>query len=175
MWRQAHRWPGVVLGLLLVFLAITGSILSIDPLLQRFDRNVHALGDLSVGDVLRLSAQKNPYFEIDRVRIDYSGRVLLRGADAAGSREVPFNPKNGRLARKPRPRPFWDLVNSLHRNLALGPGGRPVTLVGVLAMLVLTISGLTCWRAALVDLPDCLTASRAGAWTNGTRCLAACC
>lgn len=142
MWRQAHRWPGVILGLLLAFLAITGSILSIDPLLQRFDRNVHALGDLSVGDVLRLSAQKNPYFEIDRIRIDHSGRVLLRGSDAAGSREVPFNPKNGRLARKPRPRPFWDLVNSLHRNLAIGPNGRPVTLIGVVSMLVLMITGL---------------------------------
>ncbi|WP_298850300.1 PepSY domain-containing protein [uncultured Ruegeria sp.] len=143
MWRQAHRWPGVILSLLLVFLAITGSILSIDPLLQRYDRNVHALGDLSVGDVLRLSAQKNPYFEIDRIRIDYSGRVLLRGADAAGSREVPFNPQNGRLARKPRPRPFWDLLNSLHRNLAMGPIGRPVTLIGVVSMLVLMITGLT--------------------------------
>ncbi len=108
MWRQLHRWHGVVVGLLLIFLATTGSILSVDPLLQRFDRNVHELGDLTVTDVLQLSAQKNPYFEIDRIRIDYSGRLLLRGADAAGSREVPFNPKNGRLARKDRPRPLMD-------------------------------------------------------------------
>lgn len=143
MWRQTHRWAGVALSLLLVFLAVTGSILSIDPILKRFDRNVHELGELTVGDVLRLSAKKNPYFEIDRVRIDYSGRVLLRGADAAGSREVPFNPHNGRLARKDRPNPFMDLVNSLHRNLALGPDGRPITLVGVVAMLLLTITGLT--------------------------------
>lgn len=142
MWRQAHRWAGVALSLLLVFLAVTGSILSIDPILKRFDRNVHQLGELTVGDVLRLSAKKNPYFEIDRVRIDYSGRVLLRGADAAGSREVPFNPYNGRLARKDRPNPFMELVNSLHRNLALGPDGRLITLAGSVAMLLLTITGL---------------------------------
>ncbi|WP_271271512.1 PepSY domain-containing protein [Aliamphritea hakodatensis] len=143
MWRQIHRWAGVIPGLLLIFLAVTGSILSVDPLLKRFDRNVHNLGDLTVGDVLRLSAKKNPYFEIDRIRIDYSGRVLLRGADAAGSREVPFNPFNGRLARKDRPESIMDLVNSLHRNLALGPNGRPITLISVIAMLLLMITGLT--------------------------------
>lgn len=143
MWRQIHRWSGVVLGLLIIFLAVTGSILSVDPLLKRFDRNVHHLEDLTVGDVLRLSAKKNPYFDIDRVRIDYSGRILLRGADAAGSREVPFNPFNGRLARKDRPEPIMDLINNLHRNLTLGPSGRPITLIGVIAMLMLMITGFT--------------------------------
>ncbi len=143
MWRQAHRWLGLILSLLLIFLAVTGAILSIDPLLKQFDRNVHQLGDLSVADVLRLSAKKNPYFEIDRIRIDYSGRVLLRGADAAGSREVPFNPYRGRLARKDRPNPFMDLIKSLHRNLALGPTGRPITLIGSLSMLLLMVTGLT--------------------------------
>ncbi len=34
-----------------------------------------------------------------------------------------------------------DLVNSLHRNLALGPDGRPITLISVIAMLVLMITG----------------------------------
>ncbi|WP_028469354.1 PepSY domain-containing protein [Neptunomonas japonica] len=141
MWRQVHRWQGVVLGLLLVFLSVTGSILSVDPILQRFDRNVHDLEGFTVADVLKLSARKNPYFEIDRIRVDFSGRVLLRGADAAGSREVPFNPRNGRLARKDRPRPVMGLVNNLHRNLALGPTGRPITLVAVIIMLGLVISG----------------------------------
>ncbi|WP_315980931.1 PepSY domain-containing protein [Aliamphritea spongicola] len=60
MWRQIHRWAGVILGLLLIFLAVTGSILSVDPLLKRFDRNVHDLGDMTVGDVLRLSAKRIP-------------------------------------------------------------------------------------------------------------------
>lgn len=141
MWRQIHRWIGIVLGLLLIFLAVTGSILSVDPILKRFDRNVHNLEGYTVADVLKLSAQKNPYFEIDRVRVDYSGRVLLRGADAAGSREVPFNPLNGRLARKDRPQPVMDLVNKLHRNLALGPSGRPITLIAIIAMLGLVITG----------------------------------
>ncbi|MGY8870522.1 MAG: hypothetical protein ACKVJE_08790, partial [Pseudomonadales bacterium] len=73
MWRQVHRWQGVVLGLLLVFLSVTGSILSVDPILQRFDRNVHDLEGFTVADVLKLSARKNPYFEIDRIRVDFSG------------------------------------------------------------------------------------------------------
>lgn len=142
MLRQLHRWPGVILSLLLVFMAITGAILSVDPILKRFDRNVHTLEGLSVADVLNLSARKNPYFEIDSIRIDYSGRVLLRGADAAGSREVSFNPHNGRLARKDRTNQFMDWVNRLHRNLAMGPNGRPVTLIGVLSMLLLMVSGV---------------------------------
>jgi len=142
MLRQLHRWPGVILGLLLIVLSISGAILSVDPVLKRFDRNVHELHDLSVADVLKLSAQKNPYFEIDRIRIDYSGRVLLRGADAGGSREIAFNPHNGRLARKDRPDPFMDFVNRLHRNLTIGPNGRPITLIAVLSMLILMVSGV---------------------------------
>lgn len=142
MWRQFHRWPGLVLGLLLVFLSLTGAILSVDPLLRRFDRMVQDLGATTVGDVLRLSEKKNPHFEIDRLRIDHSGRVLLRGSDAAGSREVPIDLKTGRLARKDKPNPFMETVASLHRNLALGPIGRPVTLVAVAAMAVLMVSGL---------------------------------
>jgi sulfite reductase (NADPH) flavoprotein alpha-component len=142
MWRQLHRWPGLIIGLLLVFLSVTGAILSVDPLLRRFDRAVQDVGQTTVGDVLRLSEQKNPHFEIDRIRIDYSGRVLLRGSDAAGSREVPIDLKSGRLARKDKPNPFMETVNSLHRNLALGPVGRPVTLLGVAAMALLLTSGL---------------------------------
>lgn len=142
MWRQLHRWPGLILGLLLVFLAVTGAILSVDPLLKRFDRAAQDVGQTTVGDVLRLSERKNPHFEIDRIRIDYSGRVLLRGSDAAGSREVPINLKTGQLARKDKPSPFMETVNSLHRNLTLGPAGRPVTLLGVAAMAALMVSGL---------------------------------
>lgn len=152
MWRQFHRWPGVILGLLLIFLSVTGVILSVDPLLRRFDRAVQDMGQTTVGDVLGLSAKKNPHFEIDRLRVDYSGRVMLRGSDAGGSREVPIDLKTGRLARKDKPNPFMDLVQSLHRNLAFGPAGRPITLAGVLAMVVLMVSGLT------------LLARRLGGW-----------
>ncbi len=164
MWRASHRWSGIVLGGLLIFLSVTGAILSVDPVLKRFDRNVHTLEGLTVGDVLRLSQKKNPYFEIDRIRVDYSGRVLLRGADAAGSREVPFNPANGRLARKDKPSPFMDLMLSLHRNLALGPAGRPITLVSVLTMLVLMISGVTLLARRLGGFSRLLTRVKGRGW-----------
>ena len=154
MWRVVHRWPAIILGPLLIFLSLTGSILALDPILKQFDRQVQPLGETTVGEVLRLADKKNPYFVVDRLRIDYSGRVMLRGADAAGSREVPINLKNGRLGRVERANPFMETVNSLHRNLALGPVGRPLTLVAVLSMLVLLISGLT------------LLARRLGGWTQ---------
>lgn len=147
MWRKAHRWAGLGLGLLLTFLAATGAILSVDPLLRRIEAGAVAsrdlsVGGLSVGELLRRAAKANPHFEIDRVRVDYTGRVLLRGADAGGAREVPVNLKTGRLARKDKPRPVMELVTRLHRNLALGPSGRPVTLAGAAAMTALMLSGL---------------------------------
>jgi sulfite reductase (NADPH) flavoprotein alpha-component len=154
MWRRVHRWPAVTLGLLLIFLSITGSILAVDPVLKRFDRHVQPLGEATVGDVLRRSAKANPHFVIDRIRVDYTGRVMLRGSDAAGSRDVPINLKNGRLGRVPRESAFMVLVQELHRNLALGPDGRPITLIAVLSMLVLMLSGLT------------LVARRLGGWSR---------
>ena len=148
MWRQTHRWPALVFGLLLVFLSVTGSILSIDPLLKRFERPVQAFGAMTVGDVLRLSAEKTPNFNIDRIRIDYSGRVMLRGADGGGAREVPINLDTGRLGRVDRPSPLMDLVRRLHSTLNIGPAARPVTLAAAVVMLVLMVSGfvLLCRR-----------------------------
>lgn len=159
MWRAVHRWPGVIIGPLLVFLSITGSILAVDPVLDRFDRYADAAGEATVGDVLRLTATKNPYFVVDRLRVDGAGRVLLRGSDPGGSREVPIDLATGRLARLSQPNAVMDTIRSLHRNLALGPPGRPVTLAGVLAMAVVTVSGLVLlarrlggWRALLMPL-----------------------
>lgn len=142
MWRRLHRWPAITVGLLLVFLSVTGSILAIEPVLARFDRHVADPGDMTVGNLLRVAAKANPYFAIDRIRVDGAGRVLLRGADSGGSREVPVNLVNGRLARVAQQSDFMELVRSLHRNLALGPMGRPVTLAGVLTMLTLLVTGL---------------------------------
>lgn len=157
MWRKAHRWPALGLGLLLIFLSITGAILAIDPVLRRFDRHVQPLGELTVGDVLRLSADKSPNFAIDRLPIDYSGRVMLRGTDGGGSREVAIDLQTGRLGRVDKPTPLMDLVRRLHATLNIGPAARPLTLIAALAMLVLMTSGvallkrrLGSWRAVLV-------------------------
>jgi sulfite reductase (NADPH) flavoprotein alpha-component len=156
MWRKVHRWPALVLGLLMVFLSATGAILAIDPVLRRFDRNVMDYGDLTVGEVLRMVEKASPNFAIDRVRVDYSGRIMLRGTDGGGSRDVAINLKTGRLARPDRPSPVMDFVRQLHTTLALGPGARPVTLATVLAMLVMLVTGtvllarrLGGWRQAL--------------------------
>lgn len=141
MARYLHRWPTLILGALLIVLSITGSILAIDPVLKRFDRYVVPIGDRTVGDLLTLSAQRNPYFMIDRIRVDYSGRILVRGADAGGSREVPINLDNGRIGRVRKDGPFWTTIRDLHRALLLGPDGRPITLAASVAMLVILITG----------------------------------
>lgn len=141
MSRQLHRWPTLIFGVLLVVLSVTGSILALDPVLKRFDRYVMDPGVQTVGDLLELSAQRNPYFMIDRLRVDYSGRVLVRGADAGGSREVPINPETGRIGRVRKDGPFWITVRDLHRALLLGPDGRPITLAASLAMLAVLVTG----------------------------------
>lgn len=142
MWRKLHRWPTLVLGLLIVFLAITGSILATEPVMARFDRYVADPGDMSLGDLMRKAKRATPYFVIDRIRVDGAGRVLVRGADAGGSREVPISLKTGRLGRVEQKNAFIELVRKLHRNLALGPPGRPITLAGVLSMMVLVVTGV---------------------------------
>lgn len=159
MWRKLHRWPTLVLGLLVVFLACTGSILAVEPVLDRFDRHVADPGAMTVGDLLRKTAKANPYFVIDRIRVDGAGRVMLRGADSGGSREVSVNLAAGRLGRVVQQNDLMEFVRKLHRNLALGPQGRPVTLAGVLAMALLMVSGLWLlqrrlggWRAMVLPL-----------------------
>lgn len=160
MWRQVHRWPAVVFGLLLIFLSFTGSILAIDPVLRRFDRHVLPLGDVTVGDVLRLSAVKTPNFAIDRIRVDYSGRVMLRGADGGGSRDVPINLETGRLGRVDRASPLMDLVRRLHSTLNIGPTARLVTLAGSATMLVLLVSGAVLLTRRLGGLRKTLLTGR---------------
>ena len=111
--------------------------------MARFNRHVMPLGDLTVGDVLRLNAKKNPNYDLDRICLDYAGRVMLRGVDRGGLREVRTNLDTGRQARIEQPSRVMDLVNRLHSNLNFGPRGWFITLAGSLAMLVLTVSGAT--------------------------------
>lgn len=141
MWRHAHRWPAVVLGIVLVLLSVTGSVLAVDPVLKRFDRYVTPLGDATLGDVLRISAKKAPHFHLDRVRIDYSGRVMLRGSDLRGNREVPLNLETQRLGRVDHPSDLMELMRRLHTTLNIGPQMRPVTFAAAAVMVLLLVSG----------------------------------
>lgn len=160
MWRHAHRWPAIVLGILLVVLSITGAALAVDPVLKRFDRYVTPLGETTLGDVLRISAKKAPHFQLDRVRIDYSGRVMVRGADMRGSREVPLNLETQRLGRVDRPSDFMELMRRLHTTLNIGPQMRPVVFVTVATMVVLLVSGAVLLVHRIGSLRQTVTFSR---------------
>jgi sulfite reductase (NADPH) flavoprotein alpha-component len=141
MWRKAHRWPSLVLGLVIIFLSITGAVLSVDPLLKRMIYAAPVLEGRSLADVLALTEAKNPHFQIDRLRVDSTGRVMLRGEDNSGNREVAIDLTTGRLGRVDKPSPVMQLVRDLHRSFAMDAPGRVVALIGALGMFLLLVSG----------------------------------
>ena len=54
MLRQFHSLPGLIAALLVMVLAISGAILSIDPAIERMNATVPAVGQLNVAELAGL-------------------------------------------------------------------------------------------------------------------------
>ena len=75
MLRQIHSLPGLVAALLIAVLAITGAILSVDPVLERSQRQSAAGGQISVAALAE--AAKTQHAEVDRIVRTASGSLIV--------------------------------------------------------------------------------------------------
>ena len=151
MLRQIHSLPGLIAALLVAVLAVTGAVLSLDPVLERAGATLPKPGQVSVAALAE--AVTATHGEVDRIVKTASGSVIVYyfDGDRAGADLVA--PSTGRTIGPYEPSGFIQFVTNLHRSLLMDDVGRAAAGIGALAMVVLAISGAM------------MLAARLGGWT----------
>jgi len=150
MLRRLHSLPGLVAGLIVAFMAITGVVLSLQPVLDH--AGMPAIPAISVADLAQaVSANLGG---VERVVHSASGGVTAYYDAGQGAQAASIDPATGRVIGVYSPSSFFAFFTELHRSLFLGTNGRALAGVAALAMLVLSLSGLV------------LLANRLGGWAK---------
>ncbi len=137
MLRPLHSWPGLVAALLVIFMALTGAILALQPAIERAQSG--AASQMSVAALAEAVAAQLP--GVERIVQTASGAIIAYGDPAAGPAAVRIDPATGSVLSVYEPSPFFSAITELHRSLLLGTGGHAVAGVSALAMLMLAVSG----------------------------------
>lgn len=148
MIRVVHRWPGLLAGLLLLVLSLSGALLSLFPAIERLSSVQPAA--LSTAELAERIQAVHP--EVEQIRRRPSGRITAYWSENGVARAAVMDPASGREIASADPNPFERWLTRLHRSLLFDDAGRILTAVGAAAMLVLAVSGAV------------LVARRAGGW-----------
>ncbi|MFJ2362275.1 PepSY domain-containing protein [Pseudomonas sp. NPDC087697] len=155
MLRQFHSLPGLVAALLVMLLAISGAILSINPAMERLNATVPASGQMNVAEVAGRVASHYP--GVEQIRRTPSGSIIVYYTRNGQTGTERVDPLTGAGLAAYAPSAFSRWVKDLHRSLLLGTPGHAVSGIGALFILILSISG-----AALL-------AKRLGGWRRMMR------
>ena len=152
MLRKFHKIPGLLAGLLIVVLAITGTVLSVVPSLERagapaVSGTTYDAATMAANIVAHIPAA-------EQIKKLPSGKVIVYYFDGDTPKAVQVDPATGATLADYTLSPFVRWMTELHRSLFLNDNGRIVTALGAAAMIILSLSGLQ------------LVANRQGGWRN---------
>ncbi|MDT8857870.1 PepSY domain-containing protein [Paracoccaceae bacterium Fryx2] len=145
MLRQFHSLPGLILGLVVMVLAVSGAILSVDPALERM--SAPSLPVVSVADLAQsVSAQ---FAAVERIDRSPNGAVVVSYEGADGFASVQIDPATGAVLRPSEPSAVMRWVKGLHRSFLLDDIGRAAAGVSAGVMALMAVTGLMLLAAAL--------------------------
>ena len=155
-WRQfvvqLHLWIGLLLGVYIVVLSVSGSVSVLRPDVHRWfvPRSVVVEGTRLTGDELQQAVRRAyPLYEVtsvfERRRPDSPVMVTLqRGEETVERLFDPYALRDLGLTYPPITEAM-EWVVDLHDNLLTGTTGRTVSGVGALLFLMLVITGAIVW------------------------------
>lgn len=173
---QAHLWCGLTLGLYVVVLSVTGSLLVFRPEMERalIPRVEFEAGRKSIGSAgLRAAAERaHPGWTVTRI-----GAVIRRQNAAVeiwierdGVRlERHFDPYTGADLgdRRPPALDALDVVSSIHDSLLAGEEwGSAINVAGGALVTLLALSGLVVWWPGIDRWRRSLTVRRSPTWAR---------
>ena len=138
LWRQIHRWLGLVAGTVALVLGLTGAVLSLDPVLSRWQARPTP-NSLSVAQLAGQIAASVPGAE--EVRRLPSGEIVVYGFDNGQARDSRIDPASGQVLGEYQPSATMRWFKNLHRSFLLGDGGRIAAALVALAMGLLAATG----------------------------------
>lgn len=134
MLRRFHSLPGLVAALIVSFMALTGAVLSLKPILER--TAAPATPSSSVADLASAVLAALP--DTESLVRSASGSITAY----SGSSATLIDPTTGAALGPAAQSPLFTFFTELHRSLFLGDGGRIAAGVAAGAMIVLAISGI---------------------------------
>ncbi|MEO8684742.1 MAG: PepSY domain-containing protein, partial [Devosia sp.] len=138
MLRRIHSLPGLLAGLLVMFMALSGAVLALQPAIAQWQAG--ATG--TTQNVAALSSAVSANLpDVSRIVKMASGAVIAYSDGAAGPVASRVDPATGANLGPYETSPIFSFVTELHRSLFLGQGGHVVAGLAALSMLVLSLSG----------------------------------
>lgn len=174
---QMHLWSGIALGLYILVISVTGSVLVYR---NELDRAATREPVISKGSGPRLSDEQltdaarrlYPDYRVERiargVNPDQAVDVWMREGDTITGRQ--FDPRSGVDLGNSVPPGIWfvSVLSDLHDNLFAGRTGRKVNGLGALASLMLALTGLAIWWPGVKTWRRGLTLHRGVGWKRLT-------
>lgn len=142
IWRYSHLALAVSSFLLLTLAAVTGIILSFEPVaVQLKPYRVNDFGSITLDQTLPLLRKTYP--GITELSVNPQGFVQIKGTDDAGKELLAYaDPRNGKILGAPvKQTEFFQWVTALHRSLFLHEAGRFFIGLTSFLLLLITISG----------------------------------
>lgn len=134
MLRRLHSIPGLVAALVVSFMAITGAVLSLQPLVERV--SVPSGGGMSVATLTDKVLSQMPQTE-SIVRSASGAITAYVGRAATG-----IDPVTGASLGVVDHSAIFTFFTELHRSMFLGDGGRIAAGIAAAAMVVLATTGI---------------------------------
>jgi len=174
---QVHLWSGVSLGLYILMMSVTGSVLVYRNELYRAatPEPIVSTGSgprLTDNQLAEAARRVYPSYRVEKIvrarNLDQAVDVWLRRDEEVKKRL--FDPRSGVDVGDPVPTPIW-LVSKLvelHDDLLSGPTGRKVNGLGALALLALAVTGLAIWWPGIKTWRRSLILPRGVGWKRLT-------
>jgi uncharacterized iron-regulated membrane protein len=151
----AHRILGIIVGVFIIIIGLTGSILvfdkEINPILHLQTHQVVPQGEqISLQEVAKIIHQQYPEAKLESVTIPHTVNepfhALIKYPNKVKT-DIYLNTYTGELLGiYPRDTPMMKIINRLHTHLLAGKfGGVIVGLCGLL-LLILSVTGLMLWN-----------------------------
>jgi sulfite reductase (NADPH) flavoprotein alpha-component len=137
--RRFHSFAGLAGALLVIFMATTGFILSLQPIADALT-TIPATGDLSVATVADRVSQDLP--GVERLVRSASGQLVAYMLEEGVRSAVVVDPETGLASGAYQPSPLFTFVTDLHRSFLMGGFGHGMAGFSALAILALAVSGV---------------------------------
>lgn len=147
--RRIHSFAGPGGLILVLFMALTGAVLSLQPAVETLSAPA-AAAHTSVAELAgRISAELP---NVERITRSASGTVVAYYVADGTHAAAQIDPASGQVLGAYAPSPFFSFVTELHRSIFLGGNGHIVSGIAALVIALLALSGVV------------LLANRAGGW-----------
>lgn len=137
--RRFHSFAGLAGALLVIFMAATGFVLSLQPIADAV-ATTPASGGLSVATVAASVAQD--LSGVERLVRSASGQLVAYTVQDGVRSAVVVDPETGTATGAYAPSAFFSFITDLHRSFLLGSFGHGLAGISAVAILALAVSGM---------------------------------